>query len=35
MFASIIHEAYLIGHRLFGNAKAVKKCLEEKEFALS
>ncbi|NIF37513.1 hypothetical protein F3J30_13370 [Enterobacter sp. Tr-810] len=35
MFASNIHEAYLIGRRFFGNAKAVKKCLEDKWFTLS
>ncbi|RTQ25383.1 hypothetical protein EKN29_07430 [Enterobacter mori] len=35
IFASNIHEAYLIGRRFFGNAKAVKKCLGDKRFALS
>ena len=35
MFASNIQGAYIIGRTYFGNAKAVKKCLEDKRFALS
>ncbi|CED77661.1 conserved hypothetical protein [Klebsiella pneumoniae] len=34
MIASNIHEAYLNGRTGFGNGKAVKKCLADKQLAL-